>query len=64
MSIKLTKSTIDCNDLIDLEETLERTEEILKKYALKHKDFSAVIEKDTEGNKLIVKTTSLEEHAN
>lgn len=63
-SLKMNKTIVKAEDYLDLEQLTESLELNLKVYALKHPDFSCVIEQDLDNTRLIVKTLYLEEHAN
>ena len=57
-------TSILVKDLLELEEVSDGIETRLKIYGKIHPDFSAVIECDIPGNRVIVKTLNLEEHVN
>jgi len=64
MSTQILKTIIQVNDYLELEEVVESLEEKLTFFSEKHKDFSAIIEKDIDKLEITVKTISLKEHVN
>ncbi len=64
MSIETNTTVILVNDYLELEEVAGNLQEKLLLYGSNHPDFSCVIEKHIEENKVIVKTLYLREHCN
>lgn len=64
MSIKTIYDELQLDNLIELEEAVERLENNFKIFALKNPGFSASIEQHTYNNTIIVKGLFLEEHVN
>lgn len=63
MSIKIITVRLDPEEE-SLDDLTDRTQEKLSNYALKHGDFSAVIEKHIDGNYIMIKTIMLNEYVN
>lgn len=63
MAIKILVAKLEPEDE-SLDSLTDRTQENLSNYALKHGDFSAVIEKHVDENYILVKSIMLNNHAN
>jgi len=62
--LKLIKTIINCDDIIDLEEMDDSVTKNLIFHKSKHNDFSYSVEPDYKNNKLIIKTFYLDEQTN